>query len=359
MIGDVVMRTLGLDTGYRNRGEERRLSRGLELELRQGEVISLIGPNGSGKSTLLRTLAGIQSPLGGSVELDGQPLASLGIRERARSVAVVLTGRTDSGFLTVRQLVGMGRYPYTGGSGRLTSGDAEIVERCLERTGAAHLAGRRASRLSDGEFQKVMIARALAQEPRLLILDEPAAFLDLTRRVELMHMLRRIARTEAKAILLSSHDLELVLRSSDRVWLMENDGAVRLGAPEDLVLGGVLEEVFQGEGLVFDRDIGAFISSVPAIARARVDSPESAGIPGSPGEQAADWTRRALTRIGIDSLGADDTGAADFRIRIRHEGAATLWELEKGGSRRTFSSLYDLVTAVEAASSGPAIPHAE
>lgn len=344
MTGDIVLRAAALDTGYRSGKEACRLSGNLNLELRSGEVVSLIGPNGSGKSTLLRTLAGIQEPLGGEIELSGAPLASLAVRERARSVAVVLTGRTDTGFLTVRQLAGMGRYPYTGGSGRLGARDRGIVERCLERTGCVHLADRRASRLSDGEFQKVMIARALAQEPRLLILDEPAAFLDLTRRVELMHMLRGIARSEEKAVLLSSHDLELVLRSSDRVWLMEHDGTIRLGAPEDLVLGGVLEEVFRGEGVVFDRDIGAFVSSTPAVARARID------VSGEPGQRAADWTKRALTRIGIDAVSAGESATADFRIRIRHEGEATLWELSTGGASHTFSSLYDLVTAVEAAS---------
>jgi len=336
-----ILSTHALVTGYRSRHRERILGRLPDLELYRGEMVCLIGPNGSGKSTLLKTLTGVIPPLLGSIYLSEVPLLSISAGDRARSIAVVLTGRPDSGFLTVRQLVSMGRYPHRRYGTGTKKEDEAIVDRSLVLVGAEDLASVRASDLSDGEFQKVMIARALAQEPELLVLDEPAAFLDLTRRVELMHLLRTIAREEGTSILLSSHDLELVLRSSDRVWLMEQRGGMRFGAPEDLVLSGVLEEVFHGEGVSFNRELGAFVADRPVLARAVVDLSDEAEAP------IKMWTGRALSRVGVASVEDGDREHADFRIRIRRAETLCTWEVEDENGVRSFTSLYDLSRALD------------
>ena len=217
------------------------------------------GPNGAGKSTLMRTVAGMQPPLGGRVLLDGDDIHSMPARERARRLGVVLTEKVEAGLLTAYALVGLGRYPHTSWSGRLSQHDRKVVRKCIERVGAQDLAHRLVSDLSDGERQRIMMARALAQEPRLLVLDEITAFLDLPRRVDAMRLLRRVVRETSRAVLLATHDLELALRAADRVWLLPMGGQLETGAPEDLVLSGAFEAAFASEGVDFDRTRGAFV----------------------------------------------------------------------------------------------------
>src|SRR5207249_7894211 len=223
-----------------------------------GELACVLGPNGTGKSTLLRTLAGMQPRLAGSVELDGHDVQRLPARELARRVSVVLTERAEVGLLRAYDLVALGRYPYTGWAGRLRSHDHAVVAWALEATGASDLASRDVSELSDGERQRVMIARALAQEPVVLLLDEPTAFLDVARRVEVTTLLRRLARDTGRAVLFSTHELDLALRTADSVWLLDTAGRVRVGAPEDLVLDGSFARSFEVEGLTFDAAAGRF-----------------------------------------------------------------------------------------------------
>ncbi|MBO9343739.1 MAG: ABC transporter ATP-binding protein, partial [Roseiflexus sp.] len=234
-----ILATEHLSIGYApRRGPRRIVASNLNLTLHAGEVVCLLGPNGVGKSTLLRTLVGMQPPLDGRVWLDGVDLSTLSAREIARRVSVVLTERVEVGQLTVYALVALGRHPHTDWTGRLTPHDEAIVRQALEAVNAVNLAGRLVHELSDGERQRVMVARALAQEPLVVVLDEPTAFLDLPRRVEIMRLLRRLAHETQRAMILSTHDLDLALRSADLLWLMAPGGGVHAGAPEDLVLGG-------------------------------------------------------------------------------------------------------------------------
>jgi iron complex transport system ATP-binding protein len=214
------------------------LIEGVSVALRPGELVCLLGPNGAGKSTLIRTLCGMQAPLAGRVLLGGEPLEKLSAREVARRMSLVLTERVAVGLMPVATLVALGRHPYTRWGGRLRPEDREAVWRAMADAGIEAMACRPVCELSDGERQKVMIARALAQEPQVMILDEATAFLDLPRRVELMHLLRRLTRSRRRAILLSTHDLELALRCADRLWLLPLGGPLQDGAPEDLVLSG-------------------------------------------------------------------------------------------------------------------------
>lgn len=285
-----VLRTDSLSIGYRRaRRDAAVVASGLRFALRPGELVCLLGPNGAGKSTLMRTLARLQPALSGRIWLDGRPLEELRPGQLARRLSVVLTDRVDVGAMSGFGLASLGRHPYTGWTGTLSVRDERIVQWALHAVRADGLTDRLIVEMSDGERQKILIARALAQEPRVMLLDEPTAFLDLPRRVEVMDLLRRLARENGQAILLSTHDLDLALRNADRLWLLSADGALFDGAPEDLVLSGAFERVFSAEGVSFDRDRGSFHTRE-----------ESSGVVLLEGEgAAAHWARRALERIGF------------------------------------------------------------
>lgn len=249
----LVLQARHLTTGYRQGRRIRMVHEGLNLDLRHGTFVALLGPNGAGKSTLLRTLAGLQPPLAGEVWLDGRPLRALSANELARKLAVVLTDRVDVGHMSAYALAALGRYPYTPWDGRLSAEDEAIVRQAMRDARCEGLAKRLVAELSDGECQRVMLARALAQQTPVVFLDEPTAFLDLPRRVELMHLLRDLAHDTGKAFLVSTHDLELALRFADALWLMAADGAFSIGAPEEISARGDLLRAFAAEGEAVQR----------------------------------------------------------------------------------------------------------
>ncbi|MBJ6987828.1 ABC transporter ATP-binding protein [Devosia sp. MC521] len=245
------LQTHDLSVGYVTGKRARTVLANLNLTIMPGELVFLLGTNGAGKSTLLRTLARAQKPTGGSVEIAGRDIAHLSQMDLAKHLGLVLTDRLSIGSITAEKLVELGRYPYTGWAGLLSANDRTIARNALASVGGSHLADRDVSEMSDGERQRVMIARALAQQPDLLLLDEPTAFLDVTARIELVGMLRALARASNVAIILSSHDLELALRTADTVWLVEKDGQLHNGAPEDLIASGHLESCFSGPTMSF------------------------------------------------------------------------------------------------------------
>ncbi len=221
-----------ISIGYRTKTVAQHLSAHLE----RGAFTCLIGSNGTGKSTLLRTVATFQPPLSGSITINmPQPtdIAKLSPLQRAKNIGVVLTERTAPGNMTVRDMVAMGRSPYTGFWGRLSNDDNAIIDKALEMTAITHLAQNPMTALSDGERQKVMIAKALAQQTPLIILDEPTAFLDYPSKIATMRTLQRLCHEEGKTVLLSTHDLDAALRITDNVWLMTN-GALKCGNTETL-----------------------------------------------------------------------------------------------------------------------------
>ncbi|NDJ84725.1 MAG: ABC transporter ATP-binding protein [Chloroflexi bacterium] len=307
----------------------------LDLTLQPGEMVCLLGPNGAGKSTLIRTLAGMQQPLGGRVDLRGQNMSRLSAHQIAQHVSVVLTTRIDTALLSGYELVALGRHPYTDWMGRLRRQDAAVVHWAIDAVGATELATRQVAELSDGERQKFMIARALAQEPAIMLLDEPTAFLDLPRRVEIMYLLRRLAHETGKAILISTHDLDLALRTADRLWLLPGDGVLRSGTPEDLILDGSFEVAFQSEGVRFDRATGSF--------RLRSENPQQVNVIGE-GVQAF-WTRRALERHGYAIAATPTAGLASITILPDEDGA---WQLDINGERSYHRSIEDLTATLDA-----------
>jgi iron complex transport system ATP-binding protein len=245
------LRTHNLAVGYLSKHTPGVVLEALNLSVRSGELVCLLGPNGIGKSTLLRTLSRIQPSLSGSIEIEGVDLRQLSPIDLARRLGVVLTERPLVGALPAYRLVELGRYPHLSWLGGLGPRDREVVSWAMEAVAASHLAMRDSNKLSDGERQRLMIARALAQEPALLLLDEPTAFLDVPSRVELMGLLRRLAREQGLAIVVSTHDLELALRMADTLWVIAPGGRLYSGAPEDLILAGRIREAFPAETISF------------------------------------------------------------------------------------------------------------
>ncbi len=234
----------GLSTGYRSKHKTTVVARDLTGAICSGELTCLIGANGSGKSTLLRTLSAFLPPLGGEISLLGRPLRDYSDRELSKVIGVVLTERVSLQNMTVEELVGMGRSPYTGFWGRLSKEDHAQVDAAITMVGIDNLRGRMIQTLSDGERQKVMIAKALAQETPIIFLDEPTAFLDYPSKVEILHLLHRLSREAGKTIFLSTHDLELALQIADRLWLMDRERGIRIGVPDELVRDGSLDRFF-------------------------------------------------------------------------------------------------------------------
>ena len=238
------IRLVGLDTGYTGKHNIKRISENLTGEIRSGELTCLLGANGAGKSTLLRTLSAFLPPLAGNISVLGRPLQDYKPSELSTVIGVVLTERVTLQNMSVGELVGMGRSPYTGFWGRLSGEDRRKVGEALEMVGIASLRDRMVQTLSDGERQKVMIAKALAQETPIIFLDEPTAFLDYPSKVDILHLLHRLSREAGKTVFLSTHDLELALQIADRIWLMDKGGGVHIGTPEDLTRDGSLEHFF-------------------------------------------------------------------------------------------------------------------
>ena len=241
-----------LSIGYQNKGNSKVVASGLNATINRGELTCLLGRNGIGKSTLLRTLSAFQPALDGEVMMDTTPLATLTDKERSRLIGIVLTEKPDVQNMTIEELVGMGRSPYTGFWGTLDSDDKAIVDEAIRLVGVESLKGRMIHTLSDGERQKVMIAKALAQQTPIIYLDEPTAFLDFPSKVEMMQLLRRLASEEQKIIFLSTHDVELSLQLADCIWLMEPD-RLNVGTPHQLAEEGALSRFIEHDGITFDR----------------------------------------------------------------------------------------------------------
>ena len=337
-----------LSVGYPlSGGRTRVVLSDVDVELNRGEVVCLVGANGMGKSTLLRTLAAMQRPLSGEVEVAGTDITHLSPKERARLVSVVLTERFDPGYINVYTLVSLGRNPYTNWAGSLAQEDRLQVDRALAQVGIEELANRSLPQLSDGERQKAMIARALAQETPLIILDEPTAFLDVTARADIMQVLLDLSRQTGKTVILSTHDLEFALRSADRMMLIMPNGTLRTGAPEDLVLQGSFSEAFRSQNVEFDLNRAVFVLKRGMRGTLRVR-----------GEgRALTWTIHALERIGFTIAPADsasaptDSASALVSVAVAGTGAAYRWELSvrngEGNIERTAcDSIHALADAI-------------
>lgn len=216
--------------------------------LKAGQLVCLLGSNGVGKSTILRTLAGFQPPLSGEVLIDGRNLSSLTLAERSKAVSVVLTERVEVPYMKVVDLVGMGRSPYTGFFGKLSEEDKDIVSDAIEVIGISSLAERTIDTLSDGERQKALLAKALAQQTPIILLDEPTAFLDFHAKISTLRLMQKLAHETNKIILMSTHDVEMALRLSDLLWIVQ-DGKIQTGTTASLTESGILRQFLGDEAI--------------------------------------------------------------------------------------------------------------
>ena len=239
-----------LTIGY----DGKAVADGINATLESGQLTCLLGANGVGKSTLLRTISAFQEAVAGEVLYDGTPLNEISPKERARMIGVVLTQRPQVQYMRVRELVGLGRSPYTGFWGRLAEDDEAILEEAMERVGIMPLADRLVHTLSDGERQKAMIAKALAQQTPVIFLDEPTAFLDFPSKVETMQLLHSLCHEMNKMVFLSTHDVEIALQMSDRIWLMNRDAGLSIGSPRTLASQGVIGNFVDRRCVTFDKE---------------------------------------------------------------------------------------------------------
>jgi iron complex transport system ATP-binding protein len=312
----------------------------LELKLFPGTLTCLLGLNGSGKSTLLRTLCRLQPALGGQIELLGKPLQRYSPQALAQTVGVVLTKKHYAGDLTAYDLVALGRHPHTGFFGSLRSSDRALIEQALEAVGMASASSHRLARLSDGERQKIMIAKAIAQQCPIIMLDEPTAFLDVISRIETLMLLRKLAREHQRAILLSTHDVEHAIRTVDTFWMLRRGCRPVCGTPEDLILGGAMASLFEKNGFTFDP-----LSEHRAIA----EHARPVGIEGDPA--IAVWVNNALIRTG-----RKPSPIAPSYPCINCMGKNRFTVGMPNGACKNVSSVSELLTLLHEAESMPAQP---
>jgi iron complex transport system ATP-binding protein len=292
-------------------------------------MVALVGSNGIGKSTLLRTLAAFQPWFAGDIQISGQGLKTLNPKEIARIMSFVSTENIRVPNLSVFDLVAYGRFPYTNWIGMLAGEDKTMVYEAIEKVGLVGFEQRSVMQISDGERQRAMIARALAQDTPVIILDEPTAYLDVSNKYEIFHLLQVLAVEKNKTIVLSTHDLNIALREVDKLWIVTDSGNYQ-GAPEDAVLQGWLNQMFRNEHVGFDEKEGEFFFKKDFRAKVKV---EGEGLP-------LIWTLRALNRKGYQIVMQAEP---DFRLVVKENN----WKLILPGSEKEFESIYQLLAFLE------------
>ena len=252
-----ILATEDLSIGYLARlgAEEKRLFEHIELQIKAGEMVGLLGPNGAGKSTLLRTLAGFHVALSGKVLLEGKPLQTIQPVERSKKISVVLTGHAAIQHLKVEEVVMLGRHPHTNWLGSLTEADTEAIKTSVQQTGIEEFLHRQMDELSDGERQKVMIARALAQDTNVILLDEPAMHLDLANKAEIYRLLKQMTSKAGKALIIATHEVDMALHACDKLILVnKNNQKLSFGKITDPPIAEELNSIFAGEHIKFNRE---------------------------------------------------------------------------------------------------------
>lgn len=315
--------------GYLHRKQPIFVQSGLNLSAREGELIALIGPNGCGKSTLLRSIACLQPLLNGKIFIDDKNIRQIPTRQRATLISVVLTDNHPPASFTVRELISVGRDPYTGWFGNLTDADQELVDRSIDMTNLKGFEQRNVNELSDGERQRVFIARALAQDTSVILLDEPTSHLDLPNRIRILLLLQKLARDTKKIILLSTHEIETAMQVADKIWLLDKSHRVITGTPEDMVLTGKIDDVFKNPSYEFDKEYGSFVVKklLDKTIATHVNRPDGL---------MARWTTKALSRKGfrIDNQ-------APVELTINDETQS--WTIRKGNLTVTAHSIDDML----------------
>ena len=318
-----------LTIGYLSSGNALQpVFKSINLKAKKGENIAIIGRNGIGKSTLLRTVAGLQKPLIGKVYIKDYDIKHYKKQEFARLISFVSTEIIRVSNLKLFDLVALGRFPHTGWIGKLNEDDYKIINDSIYQVGIYNLKNKVLNEMSDGERQRAMIARALAQDTEIIILDEPTAFLDLPNRYEIIRLLNELTVNKGKTIIFSSHDLNITLQEADKVWLMGKNEIVE-GAPEDLIINKDIYRLFDNSSLDFNIEKGDF-----RLTRNKVNK---IVLSGSGIMQF--WTRRALERIGYEVCDEDKNSTC---IQISEQNNHTVWIIMKKGDKIICNSIYEL-----------------
>ena len=252
-----ILKTENLCIGYRSKKQEIPIASKLNFSIDEGELVAVIGVNGAGKSTLLKTFSKELSPLRGSIFIENSSLEKYSAKKFAELVSVVLTNQTISKNLSVFELVALGRQPYTNWLGNLAETDKKFVTTALEQVELTDLTHKKCDELSDGQLQKVLIARALAQNTSLIFMDEPTTHLDLYHKAHVFHLLKKLTQTTKKTIVFASHEINLALRLCDKIILMNNSSAV-CGSPEFLLQKGLFDSLFPPDIIEFHKESGSF-----------------------------------------------------------------------------------------------------
>ncbi|MEE4196094.1 MAG: ABC transporter ATP-binding protein [Bacteroidales bacterium] len=326
---DNILTLTDVAIGYpKTKKEKNVLFSNINLSGRKGELIALIGKNGIGKSTLLRNIAGLQPVLEGDIQLLNKPVHAFKRNEFARLVSFVSTEIINVSNLKVFDLVALGRYPHTNWLGRLGKDDLQQSMEALERVGMKNFMHKNVNEISDGERQRVMIARTLAQDTRIIVLDEPTAFLDLPNKYEIVHLLNHLSKSKHKTILFSTHDLNIAIQEADKIWLMLDDYIIE-GAPEDLILNDTLNRIFNQSKLNFDKLKGDF--------RIKRSHAQRIGVMGS--GLPYNWTKKALERLNF-TIEKENTSI--HHVIVYQEKNSLQWKFINENGTFVFQTIYDL-----------------
>lgn len=325
----ILLQTKNLSVGYHGKAN-RPLPGVFNISASEGELIALVGKNGIGKSTLLKTLVKLQPPKTGEIFLEGRCLKDFTTKELATWLGFVSTEPVQVNNLRVYDLVALGRYPYTNWFGTNREKDMEMIEVALRMAGIEQLKEKNIREISDGERQRAMIARTIAQDTKIVILDEPTAFLDLPNKYEIVHLLNRFAREQKKTVIFSTHELNIAIEEADKIWLMTIDG-IQEGAPEDLILEKKFTKMFE------KRD-SAYISEKGEL-KIRKEFTDKIGLDGQGKE--FQLTKKALERIGFECI---STHESKEKISIQYQNNAISWYFQTQTAQIKFESIYQLIS---------------
>jgi iron complex transport system ATP-binding protein len=319
-----------LKIGYNSGKNENILLPPLNASADSGELIAVIGRNGIGKSTLLRTLTGLQRPLGGEIRYDGKNIIDYSRTELAHMVGYISTEIIRVSNMSVYDLVSLGRFPHTNWMGKIGIKDHEVISSALEKTSMEQFGTKFISELSDGERQKAMIARILAQDTRIMVMDEPTAFLDVASKYEILHLMHNLSGTGDKTIIFSTHDFQMAVNQADKIWLILDDKLIE-GAPEDLMISGAFEHLFTSSKIIFNSDDGTFSF--------RNESGESIYLEGEGNKRM--WTEKAVNRAGF--IVSQNKKLPFITVPSDRD---YCWQLTTESSVREFHSIYDLISCL-------------
>jgi iron complex transport system ATP-binding protein len=327
--GEKILSFESLLIGYKTGSSRNILLPPLNAFALKGELIAVVGQNGIGKSTLLRTVTGIQESLGGVLYLKNKALREYSRFSLAQNIGYISTEPVRVANMKVYDLVSLGRFPYTSWTGKLGDSDHEAISGAIEKVGMKDLAGRYINELSDGERQRAMIARVLAQDTDLLVMDEPTAFLDIRSKYEIVHLLHDLSRDRGKTIIFSTHDLLTAIGEADKIWLTLKVALIE-GAPEDLILNGAFNSLFDDSSVDFNASDGSFTFKRKVRGRIFLDVKGSAKY----------WTGKAINRAGFE-ISDVQSGA---RFKITQEEDQKRWIINDDSAFLEFESIYDLVS---------------